>query len=146
MSNNYLKLTIMNKKYNQVFATISVLVFCLILIACDPSFTTTFNYKNNTNDSILLYLYGNNKVDNDTVILQPQSKKVILNKNTFGGPTILSYEIYDSVVISKKYKILTYTKSSQDLNTIYDIDNWEVKKNGKYNYEYTYTFSENDFQ
>ncbi len=136
----------MNKKYIQVFATISVLIFCIISTACDPTITTTFSYKNNTNDSVLLYLYGTNKVDNDTVILKPQSKEIILNKSTFGGPTLLSYEIYDSIVISKKNKILTYTKSSQDLNTIYNIDNWEVKKNGKYNYEYTYTFSDNDFQ
>ncbi len=136
----------MNKKYKQVFATISVLIFSLILIACDPTFTTTFYYKNNTNDSILLHLYANNKVDNDTVILEPQIKETIFKKNVFGGPAILTYEIYDSIVISKKNGILKYTKSSQDLNTIYDIDNWELKKNGKYNYEYTFTFSENDFQ
>ena len=136
----------MNKNIKIFFGKVSFLTLCLVLFACDPSYTTTFNYKNNTTDSILLYLYANNKIDNDTVILQPLIKETIFKKNIFGGPALLSYELYDSVIISKKEKKLVYTKNSPDENSIYNLDNWELKKRGKYNYEYTYSFSENDFK
>jgi len=145
MLNNYLKLIIMNK--NHLFLkTLSLILISLVLFSCDPSYTTTYIYKNNTPDSVLLYSYANNKVDNDTVILKPQMKDTILIKNVFGGPALLSYELYDSIVITKKDKKLVYTRISQDLNSIYDLDNWELKKKGKYNLVYTYHFDEIDFK
>lgn len=146
MLNNYLKRITMNKKSKAIFRQISFLTSCLVLFACDPSYTTTFYYKNNTTDSILLYLYANNKIDNDTVILQPQIKETIFKKNIFGGPALLSYDLFDSITISKRDKKIIFNKGDQELNSIYNLDNWELKKKGKYDYEYTYSFTENDFK
>ena len=126
--------------------TAFLIFFIFIVIGCDPIYNTTFNIKNNTNDTISLFFYSNDSITLEKKIAPSNSYLLLQDKGMAGSPTKISLASDDSILVYKKEKIIKFYRDSTSMNDIYVPSNWSEVRLKKYNYEYTYSFSENDFK
>ena len=126
---------------------IAFLTTCIfILISCDPIYNTSFEIENKTNDTISLIFYSNDSIALEKKIGPSNSHLLFQDKGMSGSPTRISLDSNDSIFVSKKEKIIKFYRDSNSMNDIYVPSNWSEVRLKKYNYEYTYSFSENDFK
>jgi len=61
------------------------------------------------------------------------------------GPSKMSLGFNDSIFVSKNDTTIKFYRDNSAKNQIYNMDNWPLTKAINSLYEYTYTFSKEDF-
>lgn len=123
-----------------------IIMIGILLYACDPNYDTTYYLMNSTNDSIKVEFYRNGSVDNEKTILPNSSIILLHDSGLTGSPTKISFELDDSIRVTKNNKYITYYRDSTLKSEIYNIENWIEKKVGKHRYEYTYIIDNELFE